>query len=116
MVETLSNRLPEIEIDFKNPFKGDRLGREQYAVTLANIVNAYSETGCVISVNGEWGTGKFFISASKAPLATSKPILIPTLAPLLMVDVPHVTKPSAAAKPISATSTPSVKTSVVKPC
>lgn len=58
MVETLSNRLPEIKIDYNNPFKGDRLGRAQYAVTLANIVNAYSETGCVLSVNGEWGTGK----------------------------------------------------------
>ena len=58
MVETLSNRLPEIEIDYNEPFKGDRLSRAQYAVTLANIVNAYSETGCVLSVNGEWGTGK----------------------------------------------------------
>lgn len=73
MVETLSNRLPEIEIDFKNPFKGDRLGREQYAVTLANIVNAYSETGCVISVNGEWGTGKTtFIKMWQAYLMQQK--------------------------------------------
>ena len=58
MVDALSNRLPEIEIDYNEPFKGDRLGRAQYAVALANIVNAYSVTGCVLSVNGEWGTGK----------------------------------------------------------
>ena len=73
MVETLSNRLPEIEIDYNEPFKGDRLGRAQYAVTLANIVNAYSETGCVLSVNGEWGTGKTtFIKMWQAYLMQQK--------------------------------------------
>lgn len=73
MAEILSNRLPEIEIDYKEPFKGDRLGREQYAVTLANIVNAYSETGCVLSVNGEWGTGKTtFIKMWQAYLMQKK--------------------------------------------
>ena len=58
MKDSLRNRLPEMEIDDNNPFEGDRLGRAQYANALTSIVKAYSETGCVLAINGEWGTGK----------------------------------------------------------
>jgi len=58
MKDSLRNRLPEVEIDDNNPFEGDRLGRAQYANALTSIVKAYSETGCVLAINGEWGTGK----------------------------------------------------------
>lgn len=58
MLDTLSNRLPDINPCEDNPFAEDRLCRSQYAYSLCNIINAYSDTGCVISINGEWGTGK----------------------------------------------------------
>lgn len=58
MKDSLRNRLPEVEIDDNNPFEGDKLGRAQYANALTSIVKAYSETGCVLAINGEWGTGK----------------------------------------------------------
>jgi len=58
MLEALPNRLPDYEIDDSNPFKGDRLNRSQYAHILTDLIEAYSNTGCVLSINGEWGTGK----------------------------------------------------------
>ncbi len=58
MLDTLSNRLPDINPSEDNPFAEDKLNRSQYAYSLCNIINAYSDTGCVISINGEWGTGK----------------------------------------------------------
>lgn len=58
MLETLSNRLPDINPREDNPFAEDRLSRREYAESLSNIIDAYSNTGCVISINGEWGTGK----------------------------------------------------------
>ncbi len=69
----LSNRLPEIEINDNEPFEGDRLGRQQSATTLTSIVNAYSDTGCVLSINGEWGTGKTtFVKMWQADLKLQK--------------------------------------------
>lgn len=58
MLDTLSNRLPDINPSEDNPFAEDRLSRREYAESLSNIIDAYSNTGCVISINGEWGTGK----------------------------------------------------------
>ena len=51
-------RLKEIEPTKDDPFKEDKLNREQYAKTLQSIVDAYADDGCVLSINGEWGTGK----------------------------------------------------------
>lgn len=46
---------PEILND--NPFANCKLGRKKYGEILTNIVSSYS-TGCVIAINGEWGSGK----------------------------------------------------------
>lgn len=48
----------EFEItDKENPFKDDKLGRQQYAEVLTDVVEAY-KGGAVIALNGAWGTGK----------------------------------------------------------
>lgn len=54
----LRNRLPEIEIPDDNPFLNDKLGRSECADTFCKLVKQYADTGCVVSLNGEWGTGK----------------------------------------------------------
>lgn len=54
----LRNRLPEIEIPKENPFENDKLNREACANAFCSLIKMYSETGCVIALNGEWGTGK----------------------------------------------------------
>lgn len=43
--------------DPKNPFKNCKLGRQQYAEVLTNVVQTYSK-GFVLALNNEWGTGK----------------------------------------------------------
>lgn len=58
MLDTLSNRLTEIIPNENEPFAEDKLNRSQYAYSLCNIIEAYSNTGCVLSINGDWGTGK----------------------------------------------------------
>ena len=58
MLDTLLSRLPEINPGENEPFAEDKLNRSQYAYSLCNIIDAYSDTGCVLSINGEWGTGK----------------------------------------------------------
>ena len=54
----LKNRLPEIEIPEEDPFKYDKLKRQSCANTFDSLVKMYSNSGCVIALNGEWGTGK----------------------------------------------------------
>ena len=54
----LINRLPEIEVPEDDPFKFDKLDRKPCANTFLSLVKLYSTTGCVIALNGEWGTGK----------------------------------------------------------
>lgn len=54
----LRNRLPELDIPINNPFENDRLNRKSCANTFCSLVKMYSNTGCVIALNGEWGTGK----------------------------------------------------------
>ena len=53
----MKSGLPILQPNSKSPFDGDLLSREQVANVLHSIVNAFS-SGCVISVNGKWGTGK----------------------------------------------------------
>ena len=47
----------EIEIVKENPFQNCRLGRLSYAEVLKTLITV-NHTGCVISINGEWGAGK----------------------------------------------------------
>lgn len=46
---------PKIE-EFK-PFQNCKLGREKYGEILTQVVSTYS-CGCVMAINGEWGSGK----------------------------------------------------------
>lgn len=54
----LQNRLPEIEVPEDNPFANDILDREPCVNTFLSLIKMYSTTGCVIALDGEWGTGK----------------------------------------------------------
>lgn len=54
----LLNRLPEIEIPEGNPFENDKLDRKTCAIFFINLIKQYYNTGCVIALNGEWGSGK----------------------------------------------------------
>ena len=50
--------MPEIEVPEDEPFKYDKLKRKPCANTFISLIKLYSSTGCVISLNGDWGTGK----------------------------------------------------------
>lgn len=50
-------KLEDLEIPDNNPFKNCELGRQHYANILENIV-VNGGSGCVISLDGVWGTGK----------------------------------------------------------
>ena len=50
-------RLQDIEINDERPFQNCKLGRKEYADILETVVSFYSN-GCVLAINGEWGTGK----------------------------------------------------------
>lgn len=47
-----------IEVPQDQPFRDDKLNRASIAGILTSIVNAYSITGSVIAIDGEWGAGK----------------------------------------------------------
>lgn len=54
----IPNRHQDLEIVPDNPFANDKLERQQHAENFECIVSLYGETGCVIALNGLWGTGK----------------------------------------------------------
>lgn len=58
MKNQLRNHLQDIEIPADNPFNNCVLGREYFANIITDVINLYSDTGCVIALNGEWGVGK----------------------------------------------------------
>jgi len=65
----IKNRLKDVEIVPSNPFLHDALGREKYAEILKSVVDAYKYSGCVMVINGKWGTGKTtFVNMWKAYL------------------------------------------------
>jgi len=47
----------EIDIDPKDPFKNDILGKKEYAVQLMNLMNQVEEP-LVLAINAPWGEGK----------------------------------------------------------
>lgn len=53
----MKSKLECIIIDPENPFANCKLDRSQYAHPLREIVKSYSD-GCVLAINGKWGTGK----------------------------------------------------------
>lgn len=48
----------EIEIPKEAPFTNDRLNRGPIANNLTSLSNLFSDSGAVISLDGEWGAGK----------------------------------------------------------
>lgn len=54
----LRNRLPDIDISDNDPFANDKLDRTPCANTFLALIKMYASTGCVVALNGEWGTGK----------------------------------------------------------
>ena len=66
----IQNRHPEIEPDEQNPFGNNDLGRKQHAENFERIVSLYARTGCVMALNGAWGTGKTtFVKMLKTDMA-----------------------------------------------
>lgn len=58
MTNSLNCKEMDIEISNQKPFQNDKLNREPFANVLTHIIDTYSDTGCVLSLNGEWGSGK----------------------------------------------------------
>lgn len=48
----------EINVQPGEPFKNDLFGLSSFADMLTGTVDSYSDTGAVITLNGEWGIGK----------------------------------------------------------
>lgn len=48
----------EFEILPGKPFDNDLFGLHSFGEMLAGIVNSYSDSGAVLTINGEWGIGK----------------------------------------------------------
>lgn len=48
----------EVEVKPDSPFENDVLNRQPFANVLNSIIDIYSQTGMVLSINGEWGSGK----------------------------------------------------------
>jgi len=55
---SLPSRFLGIDIPPENPFANDKLGYGQYAIVLREMIDMYRNSGCVLAVNGKWGTGK----------------------------------------------------------
>lgn len=54
---SMNLRFKEIEPNIYDPFKDCKLQRKQYADILESIIKT-EHNGCVVALNGEWGTGK----------------------------------------------------------
>lgn len=48
----------DIEITKEDPYLNDKLERKSVGETLKSIIDIYGSQGCVLAINGEWGTGK----------------------------------------------------------
>ena len=55
MTNSLNCKEMDIEISNQKPFQNDKLNREPFANVLTHIIDTYSDMGCVLSLNGEWG-------------------------------------------------------------
>ena len=55
---SIPSRFNGIDIPANDPFSEEKLGYKQYAPILKGMVDMYKDTGCVLAVNGKWGTGK----------------------------------------------------------
>ena len=53
----MKSRLEPLEVNRENPFLHCKLDRQKYAEVLTQVVDTYTQ-GCVLAINGEWGSGK----------------------------------------------------------
>lgn len=59
VTESINSRAEELEIPTESPFINDALNnRAQFAHLMTQIVDLYGDKGCVLSLNGQWGSGK----------------------------------------------------------
>lgn len=54
----IKSRSQEIDIPYDNPFANDKLGRGTLCKVLTDMVSFYGQSGCVMALCGEWGSGK----------------------------------------------------------
>ncbi len=54
----IKSRNLDIDIPDDNPFENDKLGREPLCSILTDAASFYGQSGCVMALNGEWGSGK----------------------------------------------------------
>lgn len=54
----IKSKTIEIDVPEKNPFFYDMLDREKTGMILTDIVSFYGQSGCVMAITGEWGSGK----------------------------------------------------------
>ncbi len=55
---SIKSRSQEIEIPVENPFANDKLERSHLCSILTDVVSFYGQSGCVLALGGEWGSGK----------------------------------------------------------
>ena len=56
----LKSRSQEIEVPKAIPFANDKLDRFGLCNILTDVVSFYGQSGCVMGLDGEWGSGKTF--------------------------------------------------------
>lgn len=72
---TTNLRLPPAALDPSDPWAADRLNRRQLAEFLTRVLVAQSE-GCVLNLDGRWGSGKtFFLERWAADLRGSHAVV-----------------------------------------
>lgn len=54
----IKSRSQEIEVPETTPFANDKLERFGLCNILTDVVSFYGQSGCVMGLDGEWGTGK----------------------------------------------------------
>ena len=57
-MKSIKSRSQEIEIPEGNPFANDKLERAHLCSVLTDVVSFYGQSGCVLALSGEWGSGK----------------------------------------------------------
>ena len=75
MEKNIKSHSDEIDIPKEDPFVNSAFKEEdeKYAEILTNIVSVYSKSGCVLALNGEWGSGKTtFVKMWKQQLEKGK--------------------------------------------
>ena len=54
----IKSRSQGIEVPVEKPFANDKLERAHLSNVLTDVVSFYGQSGCVLALGGEWGSGK----------------------------------------------------------